>query len=150
MARNLDAEWLSEHPPKNTDALTFTYMGVDLVRQQELPLEAFRRIEVASATDVTPLIDAIRDALNPISWDAYDALMEGQKVTAPRLMQLWQFLVSEGTERPTLLRSDSSDGSSENGTTSTGTPPSDEAWTSGASVPGASPTTPTRSGSPTG
>jgi hypothetical protein len=126
MSTNLDAEWAATHPMLPEERLTFTWMGKQLMRLPEIPLIAFIRIEgVASDVDMTPIIDAIRDCLNPVCHDAFnDVVGQPEKVPVGRVIDLWRFLVREGGGRPTPPASDSSSTRSTNGTASMGGSPS--------------------------
>lgn len=158
MTDDLDAQWVVERPPLPPERLQFRFMGRDLIRLPEAPIEAFQIVE-SYPNDFMPLVRAIRLCLNPACWDAFDSLIppRGEEevthpsdgyLTVPRCLQLWRYLLREGGSRPTQPSSDSSDGRSRTGTTSTGGASTPTAAPSPDSARAALPISPTPTASP--
>lgn len=132
MRRNLDAEWARDHPEAPPSEREIEWYGNVLVRKPDLPLKAFLRMEAidpSSRQQVTPIIESVKECLEPESRTVVDLVIESEGVDFGRFMQLWQTLVEESTGRPTPPASDSSPGLSGNGIASTGGSPSTEAPT---------------------
>lgn len=162
MARDLDQEWQASHPPKSQDDRTFRWLGINVVRLQEMPITAFDQIENPPTpedeaqqpqsgvpapprrrNEMRAVVSAVRECLDPVCHADYDRVCETPAASVERLMDLWQTLVAETMGRPTQPPADSSGGQYGNGTLSTAGTSTTVASPSAGLAPAVSQTPPT-------